>query len=123
MTEPLKFTVPLLLTKLPVVCDQVPDTLKVVEGAVNVPVKSDTLLVVTVPVEPVKAPLLMVKPPLNVCVAVDAKYVPPDIVVSNVTLLVRPLALYVPLVTVKAPLIVTAPVGSHVPLIPLKTRL
>ena len=86
--EPLKFTVPLLLIKLPPVCDQVPDTFNVLAGAVNVPPESATLLVVTAPACPVNAPLLTVNPPLNVCVAVDAKYVPPETVVNNVTFVV-----------------------------------
>ena len=91
--EPLKFTVPLLLIKLPPVWDHVPDTLKVLDGAVSVPPESVLLVVVTTPEDPVNAPLVTIKPALNVCVALDARYVPPETVVSRVTSVVWPLAL------------------------------
>ena len=51
---------------------QVPKTLNVPDGAVNVPDDKARFVVVTVPDDPVNVPPLMVKPPLNVCVAVDA---------------------------------------------------
>ena len=69
---PLKLTVPLLLPNVPPVCDQVPDTFKVVDGAVKVPVDKMILVAVTVPVDPLNVPPLTVKPPLKLCVALEA---------------------------------------------------
>ena len=50
-----------------------PDIFVNPELAVNVPLLSVTSVLVTAPVDPVKVPPDIVKPPLNVCVAVDAK--------------------------------------------------
>ena len=53
---------------------QLPDTLNVPEGAVNVPELNVSLVVKTLPVEPVNVPPLIFKPlPLNVCVPVLAR--------------------------------------------------
>jgi hypothetical protein len=49
--------------------------------------------VVTDPLEPLKVPPETARPPLKVCAAVDAWYVPPLIVVKPVTVVVQPLAL------------------------------
>jgi hypothetical protein len=108
---------------VPPLCDQLPDTLNVPDGAVSVPEDNVSVVVVTPPVDPVNVPPLIVNPPLNVCVALDAAYVPPDTAAAPVTVLVCPLALYVPLVTVKVPFTVTAPVAFHVPPTPLKVTL
>jgi len=69
---PLKFTVPLLWVKVPPVCDQLPETFIVPDGAVSVPEDKVTAPVVTVPDEPVKVPPETVRPPVKVCKALDA---------------------------------------------------
>ena len=56
----------------PPLCAQLPVTLNVPDGAVNVPEDNATFVVVTSPADPVNVPPLMAKPPLNDCVAVDA---------------------------------------------------
>ena len=99
----MKFTVPLLCVNVPPVWDQLPDTLNVAEGAVKVPEDNVTAVVVTSPLDPVNVPPDTVNPPLKVCRAVEAWYVPPLIVVNPVTVLVKPLALNVPLLLVNAP--------------------
>ena len=70
----LKLTVPLLCVKVaPLVRLQFPLTLKVVDGAVNVPLLNTKLVVFTVPPAPVKVPPLIVRPPLKDCVAAPAR--------------------------------------------------
>ena len=95
---PLSLNVTVLVpgVKVPPVCDQLPETSNVPDGAVKVPKDKVMLVVATVPVEPVKVPPLTVNPPLKVWVAVEAWYVPPEMVAIPPTVLVLPLALYVP---------------------------
>ena len=53
--------------------EKLPDTFIVPDGAVKVPLLTVTFVAVTVPAAPVNVPPETVNPPLNVCVAVDAK--------------------------------------------------
>ena len=53
--------------------DQFPETEKTPDGAINVPEFKAILVVVTAPVEPVNVPPAIVKPPLKVWVAVEAR--------------------------------------------------
>ena len=57
---------------VPPLCNQLPETLNVPDDEVNVPDDSVRSVVVTVPLDPVNMPPLIVNPPLNVWVAVDA---------------------------------------------------
>ena len=68
---PLKVTVPELWLKVPEFA-QLPDTFMFPLGAVSVPDVIFTLVVVTVPDEPVNVPPLIVNPPFKLCVVVDA---------------------------------------------------
>src|SRR6266702_5922205 len=97
---------------VPPVLDQLPVTVKVPAGAPSVPVPELlTLVLLTGPVEPLKAPLetarapvltvplaavsvppLTVSPPVNVCVPALARKMPPLNVVRPVTVIAWPLA-------------------------------
>jgi hypothetical protein len=60
--------------KIPPECAQLPDIVKLPEGAVSVPEdKIKSPFTSTAPVEPVKMPPEIVKPPLKVWVAVEAE--------------------------------------------------
>ena len=72
MPLPLNVTVLVPGVKVPPVCDQLPETSNVPEGAVKVTKDKVMLVVATVPVEPVKVPPETVNPPLKVWVAVEA---------------------------------------------------
>ena len=111
--------------KVPPVLDQLPDTLKVLDGAVSVPLEIFTSVAVIVPVDPVKVPPEIirapvpvvtapeeavnvpdetVRPPLRDCEAVDPWYVPPFTVLNPVTVKVCPLEFSVPEDTNRVPL-------------------
>ena len=106
--------------KVPPLCAQLPDTSNVPDGAVNVPDDKVKLVVTTLPLDPVNVPPLIVKPPLKVCVAVDAEYVPPETVVKPVTIFVSALALKAPLLFVNVPVTVRLCVlNCKVPLVAL----
>ena len=104
---------------------QLPETVKAPDGAVSVPLLRVTLpLTSTSPVEPVKVPPETVSPPLKVCVAVEALYSPPLMVARLPTVVARPPALKMPLLTVRVPLISRALVESdNVPPLLLITKL
>ncbi len=71
---PSKVTVFELGVNVPPVLAQLPDIVKLPEGAVKVPLdKVNAPLTSAPPVEPVKIPPEMVKPPLRIWVAVEAK--------------------------------------------------
>ena len=69
---PFKVTVPELALNVPPELVQLADTFMLPLGAVNVPEDRVTLVVVTVPDDPVNVPPSTVSPPLKVWVAVDA---------------------------------------------------
>ena len=72
VTADVKVTLLVPGVNVPPLCAQLPVTLNVPDGAVNVPEDNATFVVVTSPADPVNVPPLMAKPPLNDCVAVDA---------------------------------------------------
>ena len=103
---------------------KLPETLNVPDdGMVRVPLEIVTLVVVTVTLEPVKAPPLTVSPPLKVTVLVPPVNVPPLIIKLPVTECVKePAVKAVPLPKVTVPPIVN-PVTAVVDTVPLKVRL
>ena len=83
--DPLKVTVPVPGLNAPPVLVQLPDTLNAPMGAFRVPEDKVTFVTFTSPVEPVNIPPDIVRPPLKLLVLVEARYVPPDIVVRPPT--------------------------------------
>ena len=71
--EPVKVTVFVPGVNVPPVLDQLPETLKAPDGAVSIPELSIILLVAIVQVDPVNVPPDIVRPPLSVCIAVEAR--------------------------------------------------
>ena len=106
---PLKVTVPLLAAKVAPLLVQLPETFNCPDDddAVKVPLFKVSVVVLTIPLEPVKVPPEMVRPPLSVWVLVEAAYVPVT-VVKPATVVAKVFALKVPLETVKAPLTIRA---------------
>ena len=102
-----KVTVPELWVNVPLEWSKFPEILNVPEepGAVNTPLDSVKLPFTSTTLfeAPVNVPPLTVKPPLNVCVQVEAVYVPPLTVVRPVTVVAKALASYTPAVIVKSP--------------------
>ena len=68
----MKVTVLVPGVNVPPLCAQLPLTLNVPLGAVKVPDDKVTFVTATVPDAPVNVPPLTVKPPVKVCVVVEA---------------------------------------------------
>lgn len=99
---------------------QLPDTFNVPLGAVNVPLLKVIVVVLTVPLDPVKLPPLIVRPPLKFCVWVLASYVTlVGIVNKLVTVSCLPFASKVPFDNVNVLTLKLLPVNCNVPPLPL----